>query len=424
MVGKLLELSGFVNIMYELMKAILIFWFVPFASIFLYFANERHWGGLIFQINPLIGIIGSVLFGMWAIGCMVLLTWYIILNIKLIKRYHSLIPIEGKYLEYFDEICTELNIKVGKVELVQDYRQEVPCIGGLMKTYVILPAKAYSKEQLRVIFIHELTHYKQGNQVLRHFASIAKALHFFNPIMWLFHKKILYWGEYACDYETIPKTNGMKKYFETIFSMTLENSKHNFLQAQLVENESDLERRMKQMKRSYKMKKKSRMFALVVVGGMVLLSGTSVHAATLTVGEGYYNTLLSTTDYAQENAEESIEKEFVMTELEAGVVIEEGETVSQARTANTFIWTLNAERARKSANFNAKSGGRISVSATTDPANATIRLGIIDPKGSIRYINVTGSGAHTFTLNQTGTYSIYAQNMTDSEVTIAGSYSY
>lgn len=424
-IGKILELTGFINVMYELVKAVMVFWMVPVSFIFLNARNIHYWGGFMFMNTPLIGAVCSVFCVAWIAGVIHLLWKYVVDNIKLMKRYKNMFPADGSVLDYFYEICEELRIKEGKVDLVEDSRANGPFICGMRKAYVVLPLREYSREQLRVIFLHELIHYKQKNILLRHITAISNAIHFYNPVMIYFSKKIEKWGEYACDYEAIPRANGVRHYFNVIMSIVEKQSTEHFLNPQLVENEFDLLERVELMKRSYRMKKKSKVFAAFVVAGMVSVSTLTVHGATVAAGDRYYDLYFSTVSDEMETTAQNEEipgVEYEADGFEPGVIVEEGEVNEKARSSTSFTWTIKGNMARRSSGYKAKSGGTISVSVTTSPSKS-IRAGIIEPDGTMRYVNGEGGAYHSFSLDQTGTYYTYVQNMTSSEIAAAGSYS-
>ena len=64
-VGKLLERIGLVNIIYVMLKVCLIFWFVPFAYIFLFLSGVPHslWGGFLFFNTPTLQVVCRYLYG-------------------------------------------------------------------------------------------------------------------------------------------------------------------------------------------------------------------------------------------------------------------------------------------------------------------------------------------------------------------------
>ena len=71
-----------------------------------------------------------------------------------------------------------------------------PAVYGILRPRIILPVD-YDAEEL--VLLHERTHLKRGDNLWRFIAFIAAAIHWFNPLTWLFLKLFLEDVELACD---------------------------------------------------------------------------------------------------------------------------------------------------------------------------------------------------------------------------------
>lgn len=432
-IGRLMESTGFLNVVYELLKVVLVFWYVPVAYAVLVYENNTsiYLGGFLFRGTPAIRLISKIFCFCWLLIVGLFLIRYTVIVWNSRRAYRYAIFCDDREYACFEEVCKELKINPDKVDLVQDKNELVPKIIGVQRPMIILPTKEFTNEELRVIYMHELTHYRQKDLWLIYFSELAKCFHFFNPVVWIFSKKVQYWGEYACDYEVVERMGNLKAYFGVIVKMAIEVDNRGILAAHLVEKKNDLVDRMERMKRSYRMKNKSKFKAGLLVAAMIIMSTCSVSAATVTAGNTYVKAYFATVDQEQENfaqiaKERSIdESDFVEYEESAfdeGVVVEEGEVDYRNRASYTYGWTIGRYAAKKSNDFSASSGGYISVSATSD-ASVSFRMGIIEPDGTHRYVNSSsGYAAYKFDLDQTGTYSVYVQNMTGSTIDVSGSY--
>lgn len=436
-IGRIMECTGFLNVVYEMMKAVLLFWYFPIAYIVLAYENAQniYLGGFLFAGTPAIWLFCRTFTGIWLLVVGLLLIRYAVNVWSTRRAYKYAIFCDGWEYDYFEEICTQMNIKVGKVELVQDIKEEIPKIVGVIKPMIVLPVREYTREELRVIFIHELTHYKQKDLWLIYFSELAKCFHFCNYFVWKFSEEVQYWGEYACDYDSVPRVGSLSEYFEVIVTMAVEKDNRGILSAHLVEKKNDLVDRMERMKRSYMMKNKSKLKAALLVAAMMIMSTCSVSAATVTAGNGYVKTYFSTVVQEKEAkaasalalARTTTSDEFVEHEeagFPAGVTVEVGEVNTKSRGVNGFDWTIGRNSAKKSDNFSASSGGRITLTVEGD-SSVTYKAGIIEPDGTLRYVDSSnGCAYHQFELDQTGTYSVYVQNMTSGKITVRGSYIY
>ncbi|MDD6071363.1 MAG: M56 family metallopeptidase, partial [Clostridiales bacterium] len=409
--------------------------YVPVVYFILAYENTHniYFGGFIFVGTPAIWLFCRIFSVIWLFGVGFFLIRYTVDVWNTRRAYKYAIFCDGWEYDFFEEICKELNIKAGKVELVQDIHEEIPKIVGVIKPMIVLPVKEYTKAELRVIFIHELTHYKQKDLWLIYLSELAKCFHFCNYFVWKFADKVQYWGEYACDYDSVHRIGELKSYFEVIATMVTDKDDRGMLSAHLVEKKEDLVDRMERMKRSYKMKNKSKLKAGLLVAAMMIMSTCSVSAATITAGRGYVKAYFST---AEQNNEEAIaalalakattSDEFVEYEeagFADGVNVEVGE-VNRTRSVIGFEWTIGRNSAKKSDDFQDSTGNHITVTVDAD-SSVSYRAGIIEPDGTLRYVNSNnGYASHQFELDQTGTYSVYVQNMTSGTITVKGSYIY
>jgi len=73
---------------------------------------------------------------------------------------------------------------------------------GYLKPRLVLPENALRKLddcELRMIFLHELTHVKRGDILLNWIIIIASSLHWFNPLAWLAMRRLRADRELVCD---------------------------------------------------------------------------------------------------------------------------------------------------------------------------------------------------------------------------------
>lgn len=93
-----------------------------------------------------------------------------------------------------------------------------PVMTGFFRHIIILPDKEYSGEELRLILLHEQTHIKHGDVWYKLILAAAKALHWFNPLVYVLAAKAERDIEFACDDEVMTGKNidEKKEYLRTI----------------------------------------------------------------------------------------------------------------------------------------------------------------------------------------------------------------
>ena len=69
---------------------------------------------------------------------------------------------------------------------------KTPGIAGVYNPRIIVPrqyAEKLSEQELRCVFMHELTHYRRGDLSLHHTLLILCYVHWYNPLAWLVLKQ-------------------------------------------------------------------------------------------------------------------------------------------------------------------------------------------------------------------------------------------
>lgn len=77
-----------------------------------------------------------------------------------------------------------------------------PAVYGIFRPRIILP-QGYKGMKLDYILAHERAHIKHCDNLWRIIAFVTAAVHWFNPLAWLFLKKFLEETELACDEKVI-----------------------------------------------------------------------------------------------------------------------------------------------------------------------------------------------------------------------------
>lgn len=96
-----------------------------------------------------------------------------------------------------------------------------PMLVGVFRPVIYVPDREISDDALRMIFTHELMHYKRHDLLYKWFALIVNAMHWFNPAAYMAAREIGKACELSCD-EIVTKNMSdeeKKIYMQTILGL-------------------------------------------------------------------------------------------------------------------------------------------------------------------------------------------------------------
>ncbi len=179
------------------------------------------------------------------------------------------------------------------IALISSAHTTSPLTTGFFTPKIILPDRELTDEECRLIFRHELTHYKRGDIWYKLIASAANAMQWFNPLSYLTVRNVGESCEYSCD-EAVTRdmdAESRRVYSEMILNMMSFHTLDAGLASHLSKNKKILKRRFYFIMKTQKHKK--------LIGGLAALSvlALSVLPSSLTFAADkefydttYYNT--------------------------------------------------------------------------------------------------------------------------------------
>ena len=155
----------------------------------------------------------NILAYLWLAGALFLILLniarYISLNVKIRKQTEDVILPEIS--EYTDR---KVNVRVWE-------NVSSPFMTGIVNPTLVLPKKELSREQLRNILRHEMTHFKRNDILYKWFAEFAACVHWFNPVARYVSKQIAAECEISCDMAVTKNMSDSEEmsYINTILSL-------------------------------------------------------------------------------------------------------------------------------------------------------------------------------------------------------------
>ena len=178
-----------------------------------------------------------------------------------------------------EECKAKLHIK-NNVEIMLQEFKKTPSIIGVFKPKILITQEFLGQDEKtkKYIIMHELSHYKRKDSLFNYVLLIITVIHWFNPFVWIFFKKIRQDIELATDEMVLEK---LQKNEKKEYGMTLINSLQIFQEepytAKLLcvtDDNKNMERRIKMVKLSDKFSKNKILICvislIVIVLGILL----------------------------------------------------------------------------------------------------------------------------------------------------------
>ncbi|MBE6025014.1 MAG: hypothetical protein E7231_17885 [Cellulosilyticum sp.] len=164
--------------------------------------------------------IEQILYGIWILGVIGLGGYFLYGYFRVKHKIACFETIEDQEILSLFQRCKEKVCKNGIDMPIRLAKWETSMIFGIIAPTITLPEKC-TKEELEVILLHELTHYRYKDHWIGYIQLIVLCLHWFNPLVWVAIKQMKEDMEYACDERVIRLGISKKGYAETLLKMLM-----------------------------------------------------------------------------------------------------------------------------------------------------------------------------------------------------------
>ncbi|SLK09747.1 MULTISPECIES: M56 family metallopeptidase [unclassified Paenibacillus] len=175
------------------------------------------------QVQTISANVALALICLWVIGVIAFAAWQTYCYhrfLKTLKLTRTIVPKNSEVAMLLPVIRENLGLK-SEVRLAYSALIRSPFLIGLRKPTIYLPLKNSESMDIGMVLRHELIHLKRKDLWIKALILVARALHWFNPLVHLLSKDIHTWSELSCDEEVV---KGMtladrKRYGETILNV-------------------------------------------------------------------------------------------------------------------------------------------------------------------------------------------------------------
>jgi beta-lactamase regulating signal transducer with metallopeptidase domain len=164
----------------------------------------------------------SLLIWIWAAGAVALAGYLAYSHYQVARRLTNRRPLIDATVMNLLEDCKQLMGVRVPVTLVETRNGGSPALFGFLRPRLLLPSgltNSFSQEELRHVFLHELSHVKRKDIMVGWIMTALQILHWFNPFVWVAFHRMRVERELACDAMALSYAKESRPYGETIIKL-------------------------------------------------------------------------------------------------------------------------------------------------------------------------------------------------------------
>lgn len=120
-----------------------------------------------------------------------------------------------------EELASSIGISLPNI-FIEKHQQSLPMVWGIVQGRLYLPANAHQwpEQKLRDVLLHEFAHLKRRDPLTLLLGQIARAVYWFNPLIWMLNRQMVMEQEVACDDQVLRYSTDRAGYASTLLEMT------------------------------------------------------------------------------------------------------------------------------------------------------------------------------------------------------------
>jgi len=215
----------------------------------------------------------------WGIVAVLIFAWHIwryIRFIRTIRRWGVEVK-DKNTLSILRSVQVESGVDYKKIGLKVCGFVSSSMLTGFWRPVILLPEKYFEADELKLIFRHELIHYKRRDLLVKLLSVIAVSIYWFNPIVYWLCAAMQTDGEASCDEAVLLDADKENRQFyaEVIIGMIGgRNTAGTLLSTCFYGGKSSIKRRLDSIMDTTRKIKKPAIAALLVVMALTVFSGS------------------------------------------------------------------------------------------------------------------------------------------------------
>lgn len=440
------------KLVYATLRSICVLYVLPIgyiAVLFTYrarFQGQKGVWGLVFTRTAELTDKLWVFAILWSVTVAFLIAFQALDRLQWRRRLADNLPeYDPVAVEVYDSVCRRLRVEKYKLPLNRNVDIDIPCVIGWIRPRLLLPERDYSREDLELIFLHEMSHRKHKDLGLKAFSVIVMMIHCFNPASWILVQKINFWSECMADLEALEITGSLQNarvYFDSIARLIPDDKKKQvnsaFVSALCISKKM-IDRRVDFVKKYRLMKSAGKLVTAALGAAFIFASGTTAYASGKTVAD-LHNVVYQDTENYVNVGEESKVRTVVaddgMIEYHCRIedldidglqIVTEPDDEIAAITEGVHYdmdWYVDPYMRYVSGSYYVATNQRLCASVTVTPSGKLYDLGIMDDHGNAYYVRGNGALAHNFNIPESCRYRVFVQNPNSVQLHATGYFAY
>lgn len=370
----------------------------------------------------------TVLTAIWLTGVLVSAAYLLYGRIKLYRICRGNIPVENRremeiFMEYADRFGLR-NVQICRNDLL---RSPITAVSG-GRYFILLPVACYTEKELRIILEHEMNHIRSGDLRWRSLARVTMCLHWFNPLIYVQARELVYQQEIVCDLKS-SIGNGQftkKEYIALLVSLT-DNDVINAHTMALMEHRNETIRRIDTMAKVTVLKRPGKLVTgacCACLAVCTMIPSTMAAAKTAQLQEQWMRaeevcTEQEPQDWTDPSVEERTTDDGSVTEID---LTSDGAFYSSVKD---LTGTVDANTRMLYGYSSMAAGSSITITAQCGDSGVTYKIGIKN-KATGKMVSVSGKGLlnHSFSISEAGEYTAFVENNNDFSISMSGCATY
>ena len=386
------------------------------GNLFLHYRN--HWSIRLLKIAGMI----------WLLGVLIGILRGIFANYTIQKTLSTQISCFSKSeIQKIRETVSEAQFLLGLKSfpsIMLCLTLDTPVLYRIFHSKIFLNRENYTAEELKVILLHEGTHYKRKDILFKNIASFISIIYWFNPIIKLLVKEFFNLCELSCDERVITMLTKEEKntYAKLIGEISSSFTSGCSASALKASKENIIVRRLKNMLNP---KKKSIVCMLAMSGILAITSPTAVFAsntAIIQAGKHLETSIVTGNTLWEQETSADISAERIEKAIE--VCTAKKEIVISPKGFTSFSVDLNRDEIVELSALSLSAGDTVKILISGSSSSDKFKASLADSSGTMRSISSSnGEILHNFKITKADTYRLLLTSTTSGTIHLNGSVS-